>query len=281
MAWGYARTSRVETPTSAAPFPRAMPCPAAIATRRPVNDPGPTATATRSTDESGVRVIRSARSIAGKSSSPCRRCACHVSSARTSRPSKSATDAQSVDVSSANNTGAQLLYELGGARPRGRDHDAPLRVGDVLELHLEAVVGQQRTRTVGPLDHGHPAGLKTFFPPGVREICTFEAVEVDVKEGQPSASVLPKDDERRARDVGLADAEPDGDTAREDRLPGPELARKGEDIVRPRGATETLAEPFSVQRRMAHEVERCDLAPSITHRPPRVGTCVVRGRAGG
>ena len=100
-------------PTIAAPAPRAMPCPAAIATRRPVKDPGPTATATRSTDESAVLVMRSARSIAGKSSSPWRRCARHVSSASTSRPSKSATDAQSVDVSSANNTGPQLLDELG------------------------------------------------------------------------------------------------------------------------------------------------------------------------
>src|SRR5947209_853058 len=122
-------------PTRAAPFPRAMPCPAAIAMRRPVKDPGPTATATRSTDESAVRVMRRARSIAGKSSSPCRRCACQVSSARTSRPSKSATDAQSVDVSSANSTGAELLYELRGAWPRRRHDDAPFCIGDVLELH--------------------------------------------------------------------------------------------------------------------------------------------------
>ncbi len=72
-ACGYASTSSVEMPTSAAPLPRAIPCPAAIATRRPVKDPGPTATATRSTDDSAVRVERSARSIAGKSSSPWRR----------------------------------------------------------------------------------------------------------------------------------------------------------------------------------------------------------------
>src|SRR6059036_3483445 len=131
-------------PTRAAPLPRAIPCPAAIETRRPVNDPGPVATATRVTAESAVRVERRIRSIAGKSSSPCRRCACQVSSARTSRPSKSATDAQSVDVSSASNTGLQLLDELGGARTRRRDNDAALRVRDVLELHVEAIVGQQR-----------------------------------------------------------------------------------------------------------------------------------------
>src|SRR5213593_4670808 len=113
-----------------------------MATRRPVNDPGPVATATRSTDESAVRVERSARSIAGKSSSPCRRCACQVSSARTSRPSKSATDAQEVDVSSANNTGAQLLGEVPRAwAGRGKD-DAALGVRDVLEPNVDTVVGQ-------------------------------------------------------------------------------------------------------------------------------------------
>src|SRR5207248_1978934 len=234
-------------PTSAAPFPRAMPCPAAIATRRPVKDPGPTATATRSTDESAVRVMRSARSIAGKSSSPCRRCACHVSSAMTSRPSKSATDAQSVDVSSANNTGAELLHEFGGARSRRRDDDAALGVGDVLELHLEAIVGQQRARTVGPLDHGDPAGFESLLPPGVRQVDSLEAIQVDVKEGQSSAAVLAQDDECRARDIGRVDAEADGNATREDRLPGPELAGQGENIVRSRRASETFAEPLGVQ----------------------------------
>src|SRR5712691_2475630 len=161
-------------PTSAAPLPRAIPCPAAIATRRPVNEPGPTATATRSTEESAVRVERSARSIAGKSSSPCRRCACQVSSARTSRPSNSATDAQSVDVSSANNTRPQLLDEFRGTWPR-RGDDAALRVGDVLELQGEAIVGQQGTGAVGPFDHRDSARVETFLPTGVREVDALEA----------------------------------------------------------------------------------------------------------
>src|SRR5256884_7326902 len=219
-------------PTSAAPLPRAIPCPAAIATRSPVNDPGPTATATRSTDESAVRVERSARSIAGKSSSPCRRCACHVSSARTSRPSKSATDAQSVDVSSANNTRSQLLHELCGTWPRGRDDNAALRVGDVLERYLKAIVGQQRARAVRPLDHGDPAGVETLLPPGVGEVDALEAIEVDVKERKPAASVLAHDDEGRARDVARVEAEPDRDPSREHRLPRPELAGESEHVVR-------------------------------------------------
>src|SRR2546428_2684425 len=176
MAWGYARTSRVETPTSAAPFPRAIPCPAAIATRSPVNDPGPVATATRVTAERALRVLARIRSIAGKSSSPCRRCACHVSSASTSRPSKSATDAQVVDVSSANNTRPQLLDELGGTRPGRGDDDAALGVRDVLEPHLEAIVGQQRPGAVGPFDHGDSAGVQRLFPAGVGEIDALEAV---------------------------------------------------------------------------------------------------------
>src|SRR5438094_6170667 len=170
-------------PTRAAPFPRAMPCPAAIATRRPVNDPGPTATATRSTDESAVRVERSARSIAGKSSSPCRRCACQVSSARTSRPSKSATDAQEVDVSSANNTGAQLLDEVRRARAgRGKD-DAALGVRDVLEPNVDTVVGQGVAGAIRPFDDRHPAGVERLLPPGVREVGTLAPVESELEEG--------------------------------------------------------------------------------------------------
>src|SRR2546428_7557575 len=200
-------------PTSAARWPRAMPCPAAIATRRPVNDPGPTAAATRSTDESAVRVDRSARSIAGKSSSPCRRCARHVSSARTSRPSKSATDAQSVDVSSANNTRAQLLHELGGAPSRGRDDDALLRVRNVLELQVEPIVRQQRTGAVGPLDHRDATRVETLFPSGVGEVDALEAVEGDVKERESAATVLAHDDEGRARDLGRVDAEAGRDAA--------------------------------------------------------------------
>src|SRR5438093_12041627 len=173
-------------PTSAAPLPRAIPCPAAMATRSPVKDPGPTATATRSTEESAVRVDRSARSIAGKSSSPWRRCACHVSSDSTSRPSKSATDAQSVDVSSANNTRPHLLDELGRPPPRCRDDDAALRVGDVLERQLEAIVRQERPGSVGPFDHRDAAGVEAFLPSGVREVDALEAVEVDVKERKPA-----------------------------------------------------------------------------------------------
>src|SRR5438552_19034158 len=263
-------------PTRAAPFPRAMPCAAAIATRRPVKDPGPTATATRSTDESAVRVMRSARSIAGKSSSPCRRCACQVSSARTSRPSKSATDAQSVDVSSANNTGTQLLYELRGAWPRRRHDDAPFCIGDVLELHLEAFVGQQRTRAVGPLDHRNPAGFKTLFPPGVRQVDSLEAVQVDVKERKPSASVLAKDDERRCRDVRRIDPETDRNAAREDRLPRPELAGEREYIVRSRRAPKTFAEPLGVQRGMTDEIDRLHLM--ATDRLTRARSVDDRGR---
>src|SRR5438552_16763334 len=243
-------------PTSAAPFPRAIPCPAAIATRRPVKDPGPTATATRSTDESAVRVIRSARSIAGNISSPSGRSSSLVAPTMTTRPSNRATDPKSFDVSSANNTGAQLLHEFGGARSRRRDDDAALGVSDVLELHLKAIVGQQRSGTVGPLDHRDPAGCESLFPPRVRQVDLLEAVQVDVDEGKPSAAVLAHDDERRARDIGRVDAEADRNAAREDRLPCPELAGQGEDVVRSRRASETFAEPLGVQRGMTDEVDR-------------------------
>src|SRR5207245_7384730 len=198
-ACGYARTSSVETPTSAAPLPRAIPWPAATATRSPGNEPGPVATATRVTAESAVRVLTRIRSIAGKSSSPCRRCACQVSSARTSRPSKSATDAQEVDVSSANNTGAQLLDEVRRARAgRGKD-DAALGVRDVLEPNVDTVVRQGVPGAIRPFDDRHPAGVERLPPPGVREVGTPEKAEIDTEERHQAAAVLHKHDERETR----------------------------------------------------------------------------------
>src|SRR5437899_3382345 len=219
-----------------------------MATRRPVNDPGPVATATRVTAESAVRVERRIRSIAGKRSSPCRRCACQVSAARTSRPSKSATDAQSVDVSSASNTAVQLLHEARRPRAGRRDDDAPLGVRDVLEAYVEPVVGQPRAGAIRPFDDGHAAGLEAFLPAGVREVRAFETIEVDVKEGQTSTAVLAKDDERRARDVGGIDAETGWHTSREDRLSRAQLARQREDIVRSSRAAQAFAETFGVKR---------------------------------
>src|SRR5712691_1454376 len=176
-----------------------------MATRRPVNDPGPVATAMRVTAESAVRVERRIRSIAGKSSSPCRRCACQVSSARTSRPSKSATDAQEVDVSSANNTAAQLLDEVGRARPgRGQD-DAALGVGDVLEPDVDTVVGQRVPGAIRPFDDRDPAGVERLLPPGVREVGALETVEIEMEEWEPAAPVLAQDDEGGARDLRRLD----------------------------------------------------------------------------
>src|SRR5438093_520050 len=255
-ACGYARTSSVETPTSAAPLPRAIPWPAAIATRSPVNEPGPVATATRVTAENAVRVLTRIRSIAGKSSSPCLRCACQVSSARTSRPSKSATDAQEVDVSSANNTRAQLLDEVRRARAgRGKD-DAALGVRDVLEPNVDTVVGQGVAGAIRPFDDRHPAGVERLLPPGVREVGTLETVEIEMEERQPAASVLAQDDERGARDLRRLDPEAGGDPACEHGLSRAQLAAQREHVVRRRERAEALAESFGVERRVAHEVDR-------------------------
>jgi len=135
-----------------------------------------------------------------------------------------------------------------GPRPRRRDDDAALRIGDVLEPHLETIVGQEQTGTVGPLDHGDPSGLEGFFPARVGEVDALETVEVDMKEGQTPAAVLAHDDECRARDLRCVDAEADGDAPRQHRLPRPELARESKDIVRARRAPQAFAEAFGVQR---------------------------------
>src|SRR3989442_6235011 len=223
-ACGYARTSSVETPTSAAPLPRAIPCPAAIATRSPVNEPGPVATATRDTAESAVRVDPRIRPMAGKSSSPWRRCARQVSSASTSRPSKSATDAHSVEVSSANNTAAQLLDDAGGPRSGRGDHDASLGFGDVLEANVEPVWGELGASALRPFDNRHATGLDALFPSGVEEIHSLETVEIDMEERQAASAVLAKNDESRARDVRRVDSQARRDAARDHRLAGAELS---------------------------------------------------------
>src|SRR6266542_3650299 len=152
-------------PIIAAPAPRARPCAAAIAMRRPVNDPGPVATATLSIEASVMRVRARRRSMVGNSSSPWRRWACHVSSARTSRPSYSATEAHAVDVSSAKRV-TEALQELGRPRAGRAQRDGALRVGDVPQLHVEAIGRQARADAVGPLDDRHPAGLERLLPPG-------------------------------------------------------------------------------------------------------------------
>src|SRR5437762_6208535 len=265
-------------PTSEAPLPRAIPGPAAMATRNPVNEPGPVATAIRSTDARAVRVDSKRRSIAPKSSSPCLRCARQVSSPRTSRPSKSATEAHSVEVSSANNTRAKLPHERGGSRPGRLDDDPPFGVRDGLEPDVEAVVGQRRAGSVRPLDDRHSARLETLLPPGVREAGAFEAVEIDVKEGQTTAEALAKDDERRARHVAGVDPEADRDPPRKHGLPGSELTPEREHVVRPGRPPEPLPEPLGVERGVAHQIERRSLT-RIGHSPLLSEICGAQGRA--
>src|SRR2546430_7014913 len=178
-------------PTSEAPLPRAIPCPAAMATRNPVNEPGPVATAIRSTDARAVRVDSKRRSIAPKSSSPCLRCARQVSSPRTSRPSKSATEAHSVEVSSANNTRAKLPHERGGSRAGRLDDDPPFGVRDGLEPDVEAVGGQRPAGPVRPLDDPPSPPPETPLPPRVREVGAFEAGKNHVEERAPHAPASP------------------------------------------------------------------------------------------
>src|SRR5687767_1968273 len=274
-ACGYASTSSVDRPTSAAPVPRARPCAAAIATRSPVKEPGPVATATRETPASVAPARARIRSIVGKSSSPWRRCACQVSSARTSRPSNSATDAQVVEVSSASNIAAYPFDERARARAGGLEDDPPLRLRDVLEPHVETVLRQLVPRAVRPLDDGHAAALERLLPPCRAEVRLREAVEVEMEHRHPAARVLVQDDEGRARDLVRVDAEACGDAACEDGLPRTELAPQRDHITRARGLPEALAEPLGVQRRVAHEIERSDIRP-----PRRARICGAHGRAG-
>src|SRR5439155_24251838 len=116
------------------------------------------------------------------------------------------------------------FYDTRGRCSRPAPCAGRFSIRNVPTPHLKAIGEQQPPRAVGPLDHRNPAGFKTLSPPGVRQVDSLEAVQVDVKERKPSASVLAKDDERRARDVRRIDPETDRNAAREDRLPRPELA---------------------------------------------------------
>ena len=75
-------------------------------------------------------------------------------------------------------------------------------------------------------------------------------------ERQPSAQVLVQDDERRARDGVLVDAEPDRDAARQHGLAGPELAPQGDDVARRGVRREALAQSFGVQGGVTDQIDR-------------------------
>src|SRR3954468_9274575 len=263
-ACGYATTSSVEIPTSEPPVPRAMPCAAAIATRRPVKEPGPVATATRSTSARLCRAPERTRSIVGKSSSPWRRCACHVSSASTPRPSYSATEAHAVDVSSAKRLmepPQQLRRTLAGRR----EDDAPLRLGDVLEVDIDAVGRQIVAGAIGPFDDREPLRLEHLLPAGRAEVLSFEAVQVEMEEREPAAVMLVKDHEGRARHGAAVQAEACRDALGELRLTCAELAPQREDVPRGRESCEPLADALGVKRRVADEIQI--RAPIAARRP--------------
>src|SRR2546430_13468926 len=109
---------------------------------------------------------------------------------------------------------------------------------------------------VRPLDDRDTPGVERVLPSGRAELALREAVEVQVVQRQPSAEVLVQDDERRARDGVLVDAEPDRDAAREDRLPRAQLAPEGDDVTGLGVCREALAKAFGVERRMADEIDR-------------------------
>src|SRR5437867_7668661 len=122
-------------------------------------------------------------------------------------------------------------------------------------MHVDAIVGQCRRRAVGPLDHRDAATLERLLPPGRPEVLPLEPVQVEVEEWQAATVVLVKDDERRARDRALVEAETRGDALREDGLPRSELAPEREHVTGLRQARETLPDALGVQGGMADEVD--------------------------
>src|SRR4051794_3147818 len=150
--------------SSAMPRVRAVTRP----TRRPVNGPGPTPTATAVMSWRATHVSSSSAVIPGASSSPCRRASTVVEEATTRSPSCRATVTAGVAVSKASSTATRLR---GPRRIHGRDQvDAapplpdgpqPQRPGLALlvavraqQPHLEAVVGEPLGDPGAPLHDG-------------------------------------------------------------------------------------------------------------------------------
>ena len=127
-------------------------------------------------------------------------------------------------------------------------------------------------------DSRHAAAVKRLFPPGGREIFSFEPIEIEMEERQPSAEMLVQDDERRARDIRRIEAEAGRDAFCEDGLPRPELAPQRDDIAGPREARETLADAFGVKRRVAHELHGLPRVTRGARSPLRARICGAQER---
>ena len=158
-------TSSVEIPT------RAAHClddslTAAIATRRPVNDPADRYRDAVDRRERGPRRRRT-RSIAGNSSSPCRRCA-RQAPQRSHRDRRIARPTPSRSTCQALYTGAQPSTNSADRGPVRRDDDAPFRVA-----MCSRVTSSRSTGKSGPrgraTDHRHSPASRHSSQPGVGE----------------------------------------------------------------------------------------------------------------
>ena len=85
-------------------------------------------------------------------------------------------------------------------------------------------------QAIGPLDREHTA-LQLFEP---LFVCggSFESIEIDVIEGQPSASILVNEGERRAADLVRIEAQALGQSSHEGRLPRSKVPRQKQDVAR-------------------------------------------------
>ncbi len=181
-------------------------------TRRPVNKPGPSPTATNASWCRSTSSSRHRYSIAGASCSACRRPPSRLRSPSTwpSRPSATLTRGVAVSIARTSTQASPSTARAQRAWP-DRPTTGPAPCSSITRVSSSASSGgssisatssrsvrQQRAHRFAPLHHGHRVAVEQLVEPEVDDLLeVVEAVDVEVEQ-RHVAFVLAHDRERRA-----------------------------------------------------------------------------------
>ena len=263
---------------STAPSVRAVTSP----TRRPVNGPGPTPTATAVSSRRSTPASASTASIAGASSSPCRRASTVVRSASSRAPSRDATVTAGVAVSRASSTvrlsARQAWRRWAARRPPTAGRPGAARqvaglVGDVVppvQRDLQPVLGETLDLALTPLDDGDRLVQRGVQVEVVDLGQVAEPVGVHVHQGRTAGQrrVHPRDHERRRGDRP-AHPEPGPEAAGERGLARTEVSAEQHEVSGPEQSGHPAPEVLGVLgggQRDGHRQPPLQLHPGVPRR---------------